>query len=173
MSFNVTRKLIGSHLVSGEMTPGEEIAIHIDQTLTQDATGTLVMQELEALRLDRVRTEVSVQYVDHNLLQTDEKNAEDHEYLRTAAERFGIWFSKPGNGVSHPTHMQRFGFRARRWWGRIHTHRPPVRWACWRSVWVGWRWHWRCLGNRCTFACRRCGVCGSTASCRSGVRPRT
>ena len=109
MSFNVTRKLIGSHLVSGEMTPGEEIAIHIDQTLTQDATGTLVMQELEALGLDRVRTEVSVQYVDHNLLQTDEKNAEDHEYLRTAAQRFGIWFSKPGNGVSHPTHMQRFG----------------------------------------------------------------
>jgi len=109
MPFNVTRKLIGSHLVSGEMTPGEEIAIHIDQTLTQDATGTLVMQELEALGLDRVRTEVSVQYVDHNLLQTDEKNAEDHEYLRTAAQRFGIWFSKPGNGVSHPTHMQRFG----------------------------------------------------------------
>ena len=109
MSFNVTRKLIGSHLVSGEMTPGEEIAIQIDQTLTQDATGTLVMQELEALGLDRVGTEVSVQYVDHNLLQTDEKNAEDHEYLRTAAERFGIWFSKPGNGVSHPTHMQRFG----------------------------------------------------------------
>ena len=109
MSFNVTRKLIGSHLVSGEMTPGEEIAIQIDQTLTQDATGTLVMQELEALGLDRVRTEVSVQYVDHNLLQTDEKNAEDHEYLRTAAQRFGIWFSKPGNGVSHPTHMQRFG----------------------------------------------------------------
>ncbi len=109
MPLNVTRKLIESHLESGEMTPGEEIAIHIDQTLTQDATGTLVMQELEALRLDRARTEVSVQYVDHNLLQTDEKNAEDHEYLRTAAQRFGLWFSKPGNGVSHPTHMQRFG----------------------------------------------------------------
>ncbi len=91
------------------MTPGDEIAIRIDQTLTQDATGTLVMQELEALGLDRTRTEVSVQYVDHNLLQTDEKNAEDHEYLRTAAQRFGLWFSKPGNGVSHPTHMQRFG----------------------------------------------------------------
>jgi aconitate hydratase len=109
MSRNVTHKLIDSHLESGEMTPGEEIAIHIDQTLTQDATGTLVMQELEALGLDRARTEVSVQYVDHNLLQTDEKNAEDHEYLRTAAQRFGIWYSKPGNGVSHPTHMQRFG----------------------------------------------------------------
>ncbi len=109
MPLNVTHKLIESHLESGEMTPGEEIAIHIDQTLTQDATGTLVMQELEALGLDRARTEVSVQYVDHNLLQTDEKNAEDHEYLRTAAQRFGLWFSKPGNGVSHPTHMQRFG----------------------------------------------------------------
>ncbi|UMB67652.1 aconitate hydratase [Mycobacterium paraterrae] len=109
MPLNVTRKLIESHLESGEMTPGEEIAIRIDQTLTQDATGTLVMQELEALGLDRARTEVSVQYVDHNLLQTDEKNAEDHEYLRTAAQRFGLWFSKPGNGVSHPTHMQRFG----------------------------------------------------------------
>jgi aconitate hydratase len=109
MISNVTRNLIGSHLVSGEMTPGEEIAIRIDQTLTQDATGTLVMQELEALGLDRARTELSVQYVDHNLLQTDEKNAEDHEYLRTAAQRFGLWYSKPGNGVSHPTHMQRFG----------------------------------------------------------------
>lgn len=109
MPENVTQKLIGSHLVSGSMTPGDEIAIRIDQTLTQDATGTLVMQELEALELDRARTDVSVQYVDHNLLQTDEKNAEDHEYLRTAAQRFGLWFSKPGNGVSHPTHMQRFG----------------------------------------------------------------
>lgn len=109
MPANVARKLIESHLESGEMTPGEEIAIHIDQTLTQDATGTLVMQELEALDLDTARTDVSVQYVDHNLLQTDEKNAEDHEFLRTAAQRFGLWFSKPGNGVSHPTHMQRFG----------------------------------------------------------------
>ena len=125
MSFNVTRKLIGSHLVSGEMTPGEEIAIQIDQTLTQDATGTLVMQELEALGLDRVRTEVSVQYVDHNLLQTDEKNAEDHEYLRTAAERFGIWFSKPGNGVSHPTHMQRFGIPAKTMVGS-DSHTPAA-----------------------------------------------
>ncbi len=109
MPESVTQKLIGSHLVFGSMTPGDEIAIRIDQTLTQDATGTLVMQELEALGLDRARTEVSVQYVDHNLLQTDEKNAEDHEYLRTAAQHFGLWFSKPGNGVSHPTHMQRFG----------------------------------------------------------------
>ncbi|MFI2609404.1 aconitate hydratase [Kitasatospora sp. NPDC018619] len=91
------------------MTAGEEIALRIDQTLCQDATGTLVMQELEALGLDRARTELSVQYVDHNLLQADERNAEDHLFLRSAARRFGLWYSKPGNGVSHPVHMQRFG----------------------------------------------------------------
>lgn len=106
---NVAQKLISAHLVSGEMTAGQEVALRIDQTLTQDATGTLVMLELEALGLDRARTEVSVQYVDHNLLQTDSKNAEDHDFLRSACQRFGIWYSKPGNGVSHPTHMQRFG----------------------------------------------------------------
>lgn len=109
MGASVTHKLIESHLVSGEMTPGTEIGVKVDQTLTQDATGTLVMQELEALGLDRARTEVSVQYVDHNLLQSDEKNAEDHVFLESACKRFGLWYSKPGNGVSHPTHMQRFG----------------------------------------------------------------
>ena len=109
MACNVAQKLIASHLLSGEMTPGTEIGLRIDQTLTQDATGTLVMLELEALGLDRARTEVSVQYVDHNLLQADSKNAEDHDFLRSACQRFGLWFSKAGNGVSHPTHMQRFG----------------------------------------------------------------
>lgn len=106
---NVAQKLISSHLVSGEMRPGEEIGLRIDQTLTQDATGTLVMLELEAMELDRVRTEVSVQYVDHNLLQADERNADDHLFLYSSCQRFGIWFSKPGNGVSHPVHMSRFG----------------------------------------------------------------
>jgi aconitate hydratase len=91
------------------MTAGAEIALRMDQTLTQDATGTLVMLELEAMRLDRVRTELSAQYVDHNLLQEDHKNPDDHEFLRSAAARFGIWYSRPGNGVSHPVHMQRFG----------------------------------------------------------------
>ncbi|MQA12695.1 MAG: aconitate hydratase [Pseudonocardiaceae bacterium] len=109
MARTVTRKLIESHLVSGQPRPGEEVGLVIDQTLTQDATGTLVMQELEAMGLQRAQTEVSVQYVDHNLLQTDERNAEDHAFLRSAARRYGLWFSKPGNGVSHPTHMQRFG----------------------------------------------------------------
>src|SRR5436190_9776875 len=109
MGSNVSRKLIAEHLVEGEMTPGAEIGIRVDQTLTQDATGTMVMLELEALGLDRVRTQVSVQYVDHNLLQADERNMADHLFLRSACQRFGVWYSRPGNGVSHPVHMQCFG----------------------------------------------------------------
>jgi aconitate hydratase len=109
MAKNVTQKLIESHLVEGEMKAGEEIALKIDQTLTQDATGTMVMLELEAMGLDRARTEVSAQYVDHNLLQADFKNADDHLFLQSACRKFGIWFSRPGNGVSHPVHMERFG----------------------------------------------------------------
>ena len=109
MARNVTEKLIAGHLVEGDPTPGREIGLRIDQTLTQDATGTMVMLELEAMGLDRARTEVSVQYVDHNLLQAGSRNAEDHDFLRSACRRFGLWFSKPGNGVSHPTHMERFG----------------------------------------------------------------
>src|SRR5690349_15799933 len=106
MALNVTQKLIKSHLLEGEMTTGEMIGIRIDQTLTQDATGTLVMLELEAMGLRRARTDVSVQYVDHNLIQTDYRNADDHLFLQSACERFGLWFSRPGNGVSHPVHMQ-------------------------------------------------------------------
>src|SRR3954451_8106647 len=109
MGQNVAQKLIGSHLADGEMTAGSEIGLRIDQTLTQDATGTMVMLELEALGLDRVRTQASGQYVDHNLLQADERNMADHLFLRSACQRFGVWFSRPGNGVSHPVHMQRFG----------------------------------------------------------------
>ncbi|MER7008784.1 aconitate hydratase [Dactylosporangium sp. NPDC000555] len=106
---NVAQKLIQSYLVAGQPVLGREVGLRVDQTLTQDATGTMVMLELEALALDRVRTEVSVQYVDHNLLQADERNMADHLFLRSACRRFGLWYSKPGNGVSHPTHMQRFG----------------------------------------------------------------
>ena len=107
-SLNVTQKLINSHLIDGKMEPGEEIGIKIDQTLTQDATGTAVMLELEAMGLDRAKTEVSCQYVDHNLLQTDFKNPDDHLFLKSAAEKFGIWYSRPGNGVSHPVHTEHF-----------------------------------------------------------------
>jgi aconitate hydratase len=108
-NLNVAQKLIKEHLLHGEMVQGTEIGIKIDQALLQDATGTLVQLELEAMGLDRAKTEVAVQYVDHNLLQTDFKNADDHSFLLSAAQHFGLWYSRPGNGVSHPVHMERFG----------------------------------------------------------------
>lgn len=106
---NVSQKLIQTHLIQGEMIAGQEIGIRIDQALLQDATGTLVQLELEAMGLKKAQTEVAVQYVDHNLLQTDSKNADDHLFLLSAAQKFGLWYSRPGNGVSHPVHMERFG----------------------------------------------------------------
>ncbi len=109
MAKNVARKLIDAHLAAGHARSGEEIELAIDQTLSQDATGTLVMLALEALELDRARTEVSAQYVDHNLLQTDHKNADDHRFLASASRRFGLYFCPPGGGVSHPVHMERLG----------------------------------------------------------------
>ncbi len=109
MKMNLTQKILQAHLVAGELVPGREIAIRIDHTLLQDATGTLATLEFEALGLDRVKAELAAQYVDHNLLQTDNKNADDHRFLQTAAARYGIHFSRPGNGVSHQVHMERFG----------------------------------------------------------------
>src|SRR5258707_6537053 len=109
MPMNLAQKLLDAHLIEGSLRAGEEIGIRIDQTLTQDATGTLVMLELEAMALDRVRTELSAQYIDHNLLQEDYKNPDDHLFLRSACRRWGIWYSRPGNGVSHPVHQERFG----------------------------------------------------------------
>jgi len=106
---NVSQKLIGSHLISGTMKPGSEIGLKIDQVLLQDATGTLVMLELEAFNLNNIKPEIAVQYVDHNLLQTDYKNMDDHIFLQSAAARFGYWFSRSGNGISHVVHMERFG----------------------------------------------------------------
>ena len=109
MAQNIAQKLIESHLVEGTMTPGEEITLKIDQTLTQDATGTMVMLEFEAIGLDKVRTELSAQYVDHNLIQADYKNPDDHLFLRSACKKFGVYFSRPGNGISHAVHQERFG----------------------------------------------------------------
>lgn len=122
---SVAHKLIGSHLVEGEMAPGSEIALHIDQTLTQDATGTLVMLELESLGLDRVKTELSAQYLDHNLIQEDNKNPDDHLFLRSACRKWGIWYSRPGNGVSHPVHMEHFGKPGRTMLGS-DSHTPAA-----------------------------------------------
>ncbi|MEZ4598249.1 MAG: aconitate hydratase [Syntrophotaleaceae bacterium] len=109
MPKTLTRKILENHLLEGKLEPGEEIAIRIDHTLLQDATGTMAMLEFEALGLDRVRVDLAAQYVDHNLLQTDFKNADDHRYLRTASARYGIHFSPPGNGISHQAHLENFG----------------------------------------------------------------
>ncbi|MBW2031234.1 MAG: aconitate hydratase [Deltaproteobacteria bacterium] len=113
MPQNLTQKILESHLVEGDMIPGQEIAIKIDHTLLQDATGTVAMLEFESLGLDSVRVELAAQYVDHNILQTDNKNADDHLYLQTASARYGIYFSRPGNGISHQVHMERFGVPGR------------------------------------------------------------
>ena len=109
MPHNLTHKLIASHLVSGEMTPGAEIAMRIDQTLTQDVTGTMAFLQFEALGVPRVRTKLSVSYVDHNLLQTGFESADDHRYLQSAAAKYGVYFSRPGNGICHQVHLERFG----------------------------------------------------------------
>src|SRR5574341_153330 len=109
MKKTLARKIIEAHLVSGKWQVGAEIGIRIDQTLTQDATGTIAYLEFESMDIGCIKTELSVSYVDHNLLQTDYKNADDHRFLQSIAQRFGIYFSPPGNGVSHPVHMERFG----------------------------------------------------------------
>jgi len=108
MGSSVTRKIIEQHLVEGEWVAGREIAVRIDQTLTQDATGTMAYLQFEAIGIPRVKAELSVSYVDHNTLQSDFKNADDHNYLRTVAARHGIVFSRPGNGICHQLHLERF-----------------------------------------------------------------
>ena len=109
MAEHLTSKILKAHLLSGRLKRGEEIAIRIDQTLTQDATGTMAYLQFEALGIERVRTELSVSYVDHNTLQGSFENADDHRYLQSAAARYGIHFSRPGNGICHQVHLERFG----------------------------------------------------------------
>lgn len=109
MGLTLAQKLIKSHLVEGEMIPGQEIGLKIDQTLTQDATGTMAYLEFEAMGVDRVKTGRSVAYIDHNTLQTGFENADDHRYIQTVTKKHGIYFSRPGNGICHQVHLERFG----------------------------------------------------------------
>ncbi len=109
MPENLVSKILKKHIVTGSYAPGKEIGIVIDQTLTQDATGTMAYLQLEALGIDRVKTELSVSYVDHNTLQSGFENADDHRYLQSVASRYGVWFSRPGNGICHQVHLERFG----------------------------------------------------------------
>ena len=109
MGMTIGQKLIKSHLVSGDMTPGSEVGLKIDQTLTQDATGTMAYLELEAMGIEQVKTELSVAYIDHNTLQTGFENADDHRFIQSVAKKRGIRFSRPGNGICHQVHLERFG----------------------------------------------------------------
>lgn len=123
VQMNLTQKILSAHLVEGELRAGEEIGIKIDHVLLQDATGTMAMLEFEALGVPSVKAELAVQYVDHNLLQTDNKNADDHKFLQTASARYGLYFSPAGNGVSHQVHMERFGVPGRTLLG-ADSHTP-------------------------------------------------
>ena len=109
MGMTIAQKIIKAHLVEGEMTVGSDIGLKIDQTLTQDATGTMAYLEFEAMGVDRVKTEKSVAYIDHNTLQTGFENADDHRFIQSVAKKHGIWFSRPGNGICHQVHLERFG----------------------------------------------------------------
>ena len=108
MGYTIVEKIIKSHLVGGEMVRGSEIALRIDQTLTQDATGTMAYLQLEAMEIDRVKTQLSVAYIDHNTLQSGFENADDHRYIQTVAKKHGVRFSRPGDGICHQVHLERF-----------------------------------------------------------------
>ena len=109
MGLTIAQKIIKAHLISGDMIPGSEVALRIDQTLTQDATGTMAYLEFESMGIDRVRTERSVAYIDHNTLQSGFENADDHQFIQSIAKKHGIYFSRPGNGICHQVHLERFG----------------------------------------------------------------
>ncbi len=108
MAKNIVQKILTDHVLEGEVVPGNEIGIRIDQTLTQDATGTMAFLQFEAIGVDSVKTELSVSYIDHNMLQTSFENPDDHRYLQSVAAKFGVWFSRPGNGICHQVHLERF-----------------------------------------------------------------
>jgi aconitate hydratase len=108
-SLTLTHKILRNHLLEGDLSIGQSIGLRIDQTLTQDATGTMAYLELESMDIDRVKTEISVAYIDHNTLQTGFENADDHRFIESAAKKYGIYFSRPGNGICHQVHLERFG----------------------------------------------------------------
>ena len=140
MGLTLAQKLIKSHLVEGEMIPGQEIGLKIDQTLTQDATGTMAYLEFEAMGVDRVKTERSVAYIDHNTLQTGFENADDHRYIQTVTKKHGIYFSRPGNGICHQVHLERFGIPGKTLIGSdSHTPTAAVS-VCWLWAQAVWMW---------------------------------
>jgi aconitate hydratase len=136
LGYTLAQKIIRSHLVSGEMTPGTEIGLRIDQTLTQDATGTMAYLQFEALGIPRVKTERSVAYIDHNMLQTGFENADDHLFIKTAAKKYGIVYSRPGNGICHQLHLERFGRPGKTLIGS-DSHTPTAGGLCMLGIGAG------------------------------------
>lgn len=129
MGKTLAYKILENHLVEGTLAPGEAITIKIDQTLTQDSTGTMVYLQLEAMEVDKVKTELSVAYIDHNTLQTGFENADDHEFIKSVARRHGVLFSKPGNGICHQLQLKTTVNRARLCWDPTATLQRAAVWA--------------------------------------------
>jgi len=156
MGKTLTHKILAEHLVTGEMAPGQSIGIRIDQTLTQDATGTTAFLLLEAMGVARVRTELSVSYVDHNMAQFGPENHNDHLYLQSIARKVGAFHSRPGNGICHQVHLERFARAARggRCSAPTATPPPPAAWAASPSARAGWTWPSRWAAGRSTSPCR-------------------
>ena len=140
MGKTIAQKIIAAHLLSGDMTPGSEVALRIDQTLTQDATGTMAYLEFETMGIPRVKTELSVAYVDHNTLQSGFENADDHRYLQTVANKHGVYFSRPGNGICHQVHLERFGKPGKTLSAPTAILPPPAVSACWPLAQAAWMW---------------------------------
>ena len=109
MGLTIAQKIIKKHMISGSLEVGDEVALRIDQTLTQDATGTMAYLEFETMGIPRVKTELSVAYIDHNTLQSGFENADDHRFIQSMAKKYGLRFSRPGNGICHQVHLERFG----------------------------------------------------------------
>ena len=136
MGYSIVQKIIKNHIISGEMITGQEIGLRIDQTLTQDATGTMAYLQLEAMEIDRVKTELSVAYIDHNTLQSGFENADDHRYIQTVAKKHGVRFSRPGNGICHQVHLERFGVPGKTLIGS-DSHTPTAGGICMLGMGAG------------------------------------
>ncbi len=148
MGCTIAQKIIKAHLVSGEMKVGNDIGLRIDQTLTQDATGTMAYIEYEAMGIPRVKTEKSVAYIDHNTLQTGFENADDHRFIQSVCKKHGIYFSRPGNGICHQVHLERFG-------ALTATLPPAAVSACSRSAQAVWMSRSRWAAALTTSPCPR------------------
>lgn len=156
MGLTIAQKIIKEHLVSGEMTPGKEVALRIDQTLTQDATDTMAYLEFETMGVPRVRTELSVAYIDHNTLQSGFENADDHRFIQSMAKKYGLYFSRPGNGICHQVHLERFGKPGKTLIGS-DSHTPTVGgigMLAMEQAASTWLWPW--AAALITSPCRRC-----------------